>query len=192
MLKRLLLSASAIALSFAAYQPSAKATIQFPEGCHTGTCYTTTLDSKEALRSNEYGTLYVVNETTNLYPDNRLPEMAAQDYQRFVNYHGSDYVTEQRQEYVFCSTTIPAVLFKIEGRYSMNRLALFQSPSNATRYSHQTYLATCHNLAGPDYFTPSVQNLLIREGYTTRYVDQDENFDVPNILEIMELYPDSY
>lgn len=170
----------------------AKASIQFPESCRMGTCYKSTLESKEALRSNTFGTLYLVNETLNIYPQTFDDELAAQDYQRFVNFYGRDQVTEQRQEYVFCSPEIPSVLFESEGRYIMNRLALFQSPSSAVRSSHQTYLATCHNLAGPDYFSASVQNLLIREGYTTQYVGNGEQFSVPNILEIMELYPERY
>lgn len=189
---RLLLSASAIALSLIALQSSAKAAIKFPESCRMGSCHTTTLDSKEALRSNEYGTLYVVNETTNQYPDDSFSERAAQDYQMFVNYHGSDYITEQSQKYVFCSTQIPTVLSEYEGRYIANRLAVFTTPSGFSWSSHIMYLATCHNLAGPDYFAPSVQTLLIREGYTTQYIERDDQFDVPNILEVMELYPEKY
>lgn len=191
MLKRFLLSASAIALSLIAVQLSAKAAIEFPESCRMGTCYTTTLESKEALRSNELGTLHLINMTTNLYPDNRI-EHRTEDRQRFVNYHGTDSVTQESQQYVFCSKAIPSVLFESEGRYILNRLALFESPSNAQRDAHQTYLAACHNLAGPDYFAPSVQTLLIREGYTTQFIPQNEQINVPNILEMMELYPESY
>ena len=192
MLKRLLLSTSVTALFLTIFQTSAKATIQFPESCRMEACWITTLNSKEALRSNEYGTLYAVEETTNIYPRTSDLELAAQDYQRFVDYHGTDYVIQERQEYVFCSTKIPSVLFESEGMYTMKRLAVFTSPSNADRYAHQIYLATCHNLAGPDYFSLSVQNLLLREGYTTDYVNQIELLSVPNILEAMKLYPNSY
>ncbi|KPQ32813.1 MAG: hypothetical protein HLUCCA11_20460 [Phormidesmis priestleyi Ana] len=191
MLKRVLLSVSAIALSFAAVQSSAKAAIEFPEGCRMGTCYTTTLESKEALRSNELGTLYLINMTTNLYPDNRI-EHRTEDRQRFVNYHGTDSVTQESQQYVFCSKVIPSVLFESDGKYIMKRLALFESPSNANRGDHQTYLATCHNLAGPDYFSFAVETLLIREGYTTQFIAATEQLNVPNVLEMMELYPESY
>lgn len=165
------------------------AAIQFPESCRMGSCWQTTLDSKEALRSNELGTLYVINETTNMYPHDSGGESAARDYRNFVNYYGADYVSNQRQEYVFCSIAIPSVLFESDGTKIANRLALFESPSSAMRPSHQTYLATCHNLAGPDYFSPSVQTLLIREGYSTQYVEEDDQFNVPNILEIMKLDP---
>jgi len=57
---------------------------------------------------------------------------------------------------------------------------------------HQTYLATCHNLAGPDYFSFAVETLLIREGYTTQFIAATEQLNVPNVLEMMELYPESY
>lgn len=192
MLKRLLLSVSAIALSLTVLQSSAKAAIEFPESCRMGSCSQSRLDSKEALRSNELGTLYLISTSGSSYPQTSYSNSAARDYERFVNYYGSDYVTSSSQSYVFCSESIPSVLFESEGEYIMKRLALFESPSNATRGNHQTYLATCHNLAGPDYFSFAVQTLLIREGYTTRYVNRDEQLSVPNILEIMEMYPDSY
>ena len=192
MIKRLLLSASAIALSLIAYPSKAQAAIQFPESCRMGSCSLSTLDSKEALRSNEFGTLYLINTSGSLYPQTTYSETAGRDYELFVNYYGTDYVASSSQSYVFCSTTIPSVLFEADGEYVMKRLALFESPSSADRSDHQTYLATCHNLAGPDYFSFEVQTLLIREGYTTRYVSRNEQMNVPNILEIMELYPDSY
>jgi hypothetical protein len=90
-----------------------------------GSCWQTTLDSKEALRSNEFGTLYVINETTNMYPHDSGSESAVRDYRNFVNYYGTDYITEQGQSYVFCSTSIPSVLYEVEGRYAVRRLALF-------------------------------------------------------------------
>lgn len=155
-------------------------------------CWTTTLSSKEALRSNEYGTLYVVEETTDIYPQTWEEDLVAEDYKKFVNYYGTDYVTNEGQSYVFCSNRIPSTLFESEGEYTMKRLALFQSPSSADRDSYIKYLATCHNLAGPDYFSLSVQNLLIREGYTTSYVSHTNQSRVPNVLEVMKLYPDSY
>ncbi len=192
MLKRLLLSVSVVTLSLIAYQSKAQAAIQFPESCRMGECSVGTLDSKEALRSNEFGTLYLINTSGSSYPQTTYPESAARDYELFVNYYGTDYVTGSSQSYVFCSTSIPSVLFEADGEYVMKRLALFEPPSNADRDSHEIYLATCHNLAGPDYFSFEVQTLLIREGYTTRYVSQDEQVNVPNILEMMELYPDSY
>ena len=193
MIRRILLSASVIALSLITCQTSAKASIEFPESCRMGSCRQATLESKEALRSNALGTLYLINQTIESYPqDNYNSELAEQDYQRFVNYYGTDFVVEQDQQYVFCSKSVPSVLFESEDRYYVWRLALFDSPSTASRSAHQTYLATCHNLAGPDYFSLSVQTMLIREGYTTRYVKQDNQFNVANPLEIMELYPESY
>lgn len=171
---------------------SAKATIQLPESCRMGSCYQSTLESKEALRSNEFGTLYLVNVTTNGRPQTFEEELAAQDRRRFIDFHGSDRTVDRNQQYVFCSPSIPSTLFESEGEYVLNRLALFESPSNAVRFSHQLYLATCHNLAGPDYFSAAVQTRLIREGYTTGDMTFTEQNRVSNILEMMELYPDTY
>ena len=155
-----------------------------------GSCWTTTIDSKEALRASNLGTLYLVNQTTNSYPPNPAdPYYQDQDYERFVNFHGTNYVSNTSQSYVFCSKYIPSILFESEDSYIVHRLAIFESPFGYNRESYQTYLATCHNLAGPDYFSLNVYALLLREGYRTDYVTQSEQFSVTSPLEAMQLNP---
>lgn len=167
----------------------AEAVIQLPESCRMGSCSRTTIESKEALRSNSFGTLYLVDTSGIQYPapNDTDAELAAQDYERFVNFYGTDLVSGTSQTYVFCSKELPSVMFEAEGSYRVNRLAMFESPFGYNRNSYQEYLATCHNLAGPDYFSLDVSSLLLREGYTDRYVSQSRQFTTGNPLDVMRL-----
>jgi hypothetical protein len=153
-----------------------------------GTCWTTTIDHKEALRTSSLGTLYLVNQSTDTYPDDSgPPEVAAQEYRSFVDFYGTDFVSETSQSYVFCSRYIPSVLFEADDEHIVHRLAIFESPFGYNRGSYQTYLATCHNLVGPDYFSLNVYALLLKEGYITDYVAQSEQFSVSSPVDVMRL-----
>ncbi len=179
--------------SFLFTVPKVQATIRLPESCRMGSCWTTTLDSKEALRTNNLGTLYLVTKTTNVYPpDPAGPNYQAQDYESFVNFHGTDYLSDTSQSYVFCSQYIPSVLFESEDSYRVDRLAIFEAPFGYNRGAYQSYLATCHNLAGPDYFSLDVYVLLLKQGYTTDYVTRSEQFSVVSPLEMMQLNPEEF
>lgn len=169
----------------------AYAAIQMPESCRMGGCWRTTINSKEAIRTNNLGTLYLVNKSTNQYPapNTSNPTLAAQDYERFVSFYGSDFVSSTSQSYVFCSKYTPSILFESEGSYIVHRLAIFESPFGYNRGSYQTYLATCHNLAGPDYFSLDVYALLLKEGYMTNYVPQSEQLSVLSPIDVMQLNP---
>ena len=84
---------------------------------------------------------------------------------------------------------MPSTLFVTDDKeYILNRLVLTgNSPSSAMWHSHVHYLAACHNIAGPDYFSTNVANLLIREGYNfgENFSGNDVQMRVGNILEIM-------
>ena len=117
------------------------------------------------------------------------PVLAARDYEHFVSFHGSDFVNSTSESYVFCSKYIPFVLFESEGSYIVHRLAIFESPFGYNRGSYQTYLATCHNLAGPDYFSLNVYALLLKESYMTNYVSQSEQLSVSSPIDAMQINP---
>lgn len=178
-----------------------KASIEIPEACHrTGYCWTYTINSKEALSSNELGTLYLLDETISSYPpdpngsyyiDNPASD-ATMDYEKFVRTHGTSFVSEPMQSYVFCSRNIPSVSFEEEIGYRVSRLALFETPYDLYRTLHQKYLAACHSLVGPDYFSSNVYSMLLKEGYTTDYVEQTESFFVDAPSEMMQLEPRSF
>lgn len=185
-----LLTLGLAAGSFLLTTHKAQAAIKMPERCRMGGCWTTTIDSKEALRTNDLGTLYLVNTSTEQYPAESADlDLAAQDYKRFVNFYGTDFVSETGQSYVFCSKYVPSVLFESDESYVVDRLAIFESPFGYNRGVYQTYLATCHNLAGPDYFSLDVYALLLRDGYTTDYLTQSEQFSVSSPIDMMQLYP---
>ena len=175
----LLLSAASL-LGFAT--TPAVASIELPEWCHTGVCSIETLESKELLRSNSLGNLYLATFSRVEYPVESFR-------QTFVNHHGSERVEESSQSYIFCSSLMPSTLFVTDDKeYILNRLVLTgNSPSSAMWHSHVHYLAACHNIAGPDYFSTNVANLLIREGYNfgENFSGNDVQMRVGNILEIM-------
>jgi len=158
------------------------ASIELPERCHHGVCSTETLESKELLRSNNLGDLYLATFSSVSYPVESFR-------QTFVNHHGSERVEESFQSYIFCSSSMTSTLFVTDDKeYRLNRLVLTgNSPSTAVWHSHVHYLATCHNIAGPDYFSTNVANMLIREGYNfgDGFSGNDQQMRVGNILEIM-------
>lgn len=162
------------------------ASIELPEWCHMGECSVQTLESKELLRSNALGNLYLATFSTVQYP---APDSADSFRQMFVDYHGSELVEGISESYIFCSKSIPSVLFVTDDKeYILNRLVLTGNrPASYMWHSHVNYLATCHNIAGPDYFSVNVANILIREGYSFGSPGRstDDQMQVSNILEIM-------
>ena len=176
--------ASALA-ALSTWSLAASASIELPEWCRMGECSVETLESKELLRTNEQGELYLISLSAVRYPDAGVGDNSRQ---RFVNYYGSELVEESSQSYVFCSSAMPSTLFITDDReYILNRLVLTGNPpASYIWHSHIHYLATCHNVAGPDYFSPEVANILIREGYDFSGSSERENqMRVSNILEIM-------
>jgi hypothetical protein len=165
--------------------PSA-ARIELPEWCHMGECSVETLESKELLRSSSLGNLYLASFSVIRYP---AKDSAASFRQMFVDHNGSELVEDTSEKYIFCSSSMPSTLFITDDReYILNRLVLTgNSPSNSMWHSHVNYLATCHNIAGPDYFSSDVANMLIREGYNfgNSVSGNDNQMRVGNILEIM-------
>lgn len=151
-----------------------------------GECSVQTLESKELLRSNALGELYLATFSTIQYP---APDAGDTFRQMFVEYHGSELVESRSESYIFCSKSIPSVLFVTDDReHILNRLVLTGNPpANYIWHSHVNYLATCHNIAGPDYFSTDVANMLIREGYSfgNSARTTDDQMRVSNILEIM-------
>lgn len=148
-----------------------------------GECSIQTLESKELLRSSDLGDLYLATFRTITYP-------AVDSFrQTFVDYHGSELVENSSESYIFCSKSMPSVLFITDDReYILNRLVLTGNPpANYMWHSHVNYLATCHNIADSNYFSTDVANLLIREGYNFGNTERatDDQMRVSNILEIM-------
>lgn len=165
---------------------SAAASIELPEWCHMGECSVQTLTNKELLRSNALGDLYLATFSTVAYP---APDSGPSFRQMFSDYHGSELAESSSESYILCSNSIPSVLFVTDDKeHILNRLVLTGSrPASYMWHSHVNYLATCHNLSGPDYFSTSVANILIREGYSfgSSVRSTDEQMRVSNILEIM-------
>jgi hypothetical protein len=139
----------------------ASASIDLPAWCRGSECVESTLESKAFIRSGELGKLYEITIRSVRRPINEVSR------QRFIEYYGSEVSEEISKSYVLCSTRMPSVLFSSDEGYRLNRLVLTgYPPPNLFWHSHIHYLATCHNLAGPDYFSDNVTNLLLREGYS--------------------------
>ena len=183
---RRLLSSFGALLALSAWSLPSAASIELPERCHMGECWVTTLESKELLRSNELGDLYLATFSSVTYVARDSGEGFRQ---MFVNYHGSERVEGSSEGYIFCSSSMPSNLFVTqEKEYFLNRLAIAGTPPVGSYWmAHVQYLATCHNIAGPDFFSTSVANILIREGYNFGEYGfaVDQQMRVSNILEIM-------
>jgi hypothetical protein len=168
------------------YALPAVASIELPKWCHMGECSIQTLESKEILRSNALGDLYLATFSMIRYP---APDSAESFQQMFVDHYGSELVESSSESYIFCSSSMPSVLFVTDEKENiLNRLVLTGGqPASSMWHSHVNYLATCHNIAGPDYFSTNVANILIREGYSfgSAVANNDTQMRVSNILEIM-------
>lgn len=163
-----------------------------PDYCHMDYCYQTTIDSKEYVDSNNNGTLYLLKKTIVTTPDTTYyPERIEINRRQFFDRYGSYSVSEQSESFVFCSPTRPTLLWKNDegpDRYSGAVLAILNEPYGSNYTGYQTYLAACHNLVGPDYFTFSTSAMLLREGYNTSYFSNyaDIAFTTDNIMSIMQ------
>ena len=170
----------------------ASASLTMPNYCRMDYCFQITIDSKEYVDSNNNGTLYLLKETVVETPDTtNYPERIEINRRQFLNRYGSYRVSEQSESFVFCSPTQPTLLWKSDeglNRYNGSVLAILNEPYGYNYLSYQKYLAACHNLVGPDYFTLSTDAMLLREGYNTSYFGnyEDIGFTTDNIRSIMQ------
>ena len=170
----------------------ASAALTMPNYCHMDYCSQTTIDSKEYVNSNSNGTLYLLKETVVTTPDTtNYPERIEINRRQFFNHYGAYRVSEQSESFVFCSPTRPTLLWKNDegiDRYRGAVLAILNETYGYNYTSYQTYLAACHNLVGPDYFTSSTYAMLLREGYNNSYFRNyaDIEFTTDDIRSIMQ------
>ena len=191
-MKQLSFSSLLSLLAVFSFPSGASAALTMPDYCHMDYCYQITIDSKEYVDTNSNGTLYLLKETTVRTPDTtNYPERIDINRRQFFNHYGSYQVTEHGESFVFCSPTRPTILQKSNGgfdRYSGSVLAILNEPYGYNYTTYQEYLAACHNLVGPDYFTLSTYAMLIREGYNnSSFGDyEDINFTTNDIRSIMQ------
>ncbi len=170
----------------------ASAALTMPDYCHMDYCHQTTIDSKEYVDSNSGGTLYLLKETIVTTPDTtNYPERIDINRRQFFNHYGSYRISEQSESFVFCSSTRPTLLWKNDeglDRYRGSVLAILNDPYGYNYTGYQTYLAACHNLVGPEYFTFSTYAMLLREGYNNSYFGdyEDIEFTTNDIRSIMQ------
>lgn len=150
-------------------QVPARAEFLLPQSCRMGQCWETKFISKEILRTGNEGKLYKIHTSQRTWKVQSDPPNTS---------------TPRQAEYVYCSTTKPAFIFPVEGKYIAHLINPGKDWYGYNRPSHIRYWATCHNFVGPDYFNQSMTLNAIRLGYSLKL--PSEQIELSNPLEIME------
>lgn len=146
----------------------ALADIILPGSCHMGECYENKLIEKTILRKTANGILYSIRIASRSWP------MGTQPNSRFG---------QMETNYVYCSTTKPAYIFKLDGIYYAH---LLNPGGEWFRYNvsdYPIYWSTCHNFVGPDFFSEKMTAKAIKLGYPLNL--PSEQIELNNVLEIM-------
>jgi len=132
-----------------------------PGRCHMDSCSEMRIEQKTPLRTNAIGTLYEVRISDRSWPMNqRRPSLAALPF------------SNPAISYVLCSTRRPAIIFQPPQDFlpGVNYVAHLLNPDGQSWYgynfsSYSIYWATCHNLVGPNFFSPEMVTRAIQLGY---------------------------
>lgn len=147
----------------------AGADILLPGRCHMGECWENRFISKELLRETSRGRLYAVELASRSWPMDSEP---SENWER------------QRTDYVYCSTTRPAIVFNADGSYYAHLLNPGNFPFGYEMGDYPIYWATCHNFVGPEFFSEEMTARAIRLGYPLNL--EPNQIELTNVLEIME------
>lgn len=156
---------------------SASAAAIVPGRCHMDGCHEMRIDQKTSLRSTAIGTLYEVRVSSRHWPmDRPRPSLSA------VPFGKPDI------DYVLCSTRRPAVIFRAPEGFQSNYLAHLLNPDGQSWYgynrsSYSIYWVTCHNLVGPDFFTPAMVTRSIQLGYPGNLTE--DQIEITHPLDLM-------
>jgi hypothetical protein len=137
-------------------------------------CYESLFLGKKMLLGNAYGVLYEVRERNRGWStkNHDAPKLSASR----VPYG------PVKTSFVLCSTKRPSVIFKPDGliTFIVHRLNPDgQSYSGYNLDSYRDYWLVCHNLAGPDYFSPEMVSRSIQLGYPGNLVEDQTEVNHP-------------
>ena len=141
-------------------------------------CYETIFLGKKILVSNSKGALYEVRE--------RQRGWSTKDYDAPKPSTSRVPFGPVKTSFVLCSTRYPSVIFKPEDSsvFLVHRLNPDgQSYSGYNMDSYQGYWLVCHNLAGPNYFSPEMVSKSIQLGYPGNLVE--DQIEVNHPLDLM-------
>lgn len=176
---RCLLSAAVSASACASVvDEPAKAELVRPGRCRMDYCYESLFLGKKLILSNDYGVLYEVKERqrgwrTKNY-DAPRPSISSVPY------------GPVKTSFVLCSTKRPSVIFKPDDSSAFIVHRLNPDGNSYSSYnldSYQDYWHVCHNLAGPDYFSPEMVSRSIQLGYPGNLVE--DQIEVSHPLDLM-------
>lgn len=107
-----------------------------PFDCGMGTCFVTEVKSVEMVGQNDHGKLYKAVLLGGEIPDQYVSgEMLQPDKVVYGN---------GREEFVFCSTTLPMAIFERDGKFEANLLAFGGAIPHARYSSANLYTMICH------------------------------------------------
>lgn len=144
------------------------ADIILPGRCHMGWCSESKLLEKTLLKKGSNGTLYSIKTVGRAWKMGTEPT--------------NDYGNE-RINYVYCSKTKPAYIFKSESTYIAHLLNPGGGWSGYNQSDYPAYWATCHNFVGPNFFSEEMTARAVQLGYTLKL--PQEQIELNNLLEIM-------
>jgi hypothetical protein len=149
----------------------ASAEIVLPDRCYMGgICIENVFLEKNKIAEGNTGTLYAVELMSRTWG-------ASDDSREIAD-------TNQYTSYVYCSTQRPTYVVEQNGQYRATRLNPGGEPYGFNMGMYPIYWATCHNLVGPDFFSPRMTNEARRLGYSLNLVEnQTEISELNEVLD---------
>lgn len=138
---------------------AAQAQAIVPGRCHMGSCWEMIITRKTPIRQSEIGTLYEVMIGSREWPmSSARPSLNSRPFEK------------AQTSYVLCSTRRPATIFRASEGDTSHYLAHLLNPdgqsySGYNQGDYSIYWATCHNLVGPNFFSPEMVTRAIQLGY---------------------------
>jgi hypothetical protein len=157
-------------LLFFVFARSAFADVILPGRCHMGECWDSKFVGKELIKKGNLGTLYLVTTASRSWQIDSQPPINFQN---------------PTTQYVYCSTTKPAYIFKTEdGIYYAHLLNPGGDWYGYNQSDYPIYWATCHNIVGPNFFSEEMTARAKKLGYSTNL--DSEQVELNNPIDILD------
>lgn len=139
-------------------------TVVVPSRCHMGECVELHYQGKSLVKEVGNEKLYKIEVQTYLSP--------------MGNYEGGEFWPKAASEMVLCSTERPLLVHQesVGDPYNINQLNPGPNPPGYLMEAHMLYWMTCHDEAGPDFFTLAMEEKAQGLGYPLNLTtDQNES-----------------
>lgn len=133
-----------------------------------GECWESKFLGKAVLKKGLDGTLYEVKTASRSWPMDSQPSSSFEP---------------PRVSYVYCSTTKPAYIFKVDDIIYAHRLNLGGEYFGYNQSDYPIYWATCHDSFGPDFFSDEMTERAKKLGYSLDL--PSEQIELKDVLDIL-------